>query len=207
MAAASATSSSALIRLNCCNFSARIKLRTPRSCRNPWRISDFHGDVSRRSCRVLPRNPRLLYHSDPLVPNRASFRLPRPSPHLLLEICIAAADRPRLSRAMSASGAEAESDHSQSTQTKTVRVVIKGRVQGVFYRDWTTENARKLGLKGWVRNRRDGCVEALFSGEPDKVKEMEQRCRAGPPAAMVTGLDVFPSDEDPGDGFERKPTI
>ncbi|KAK3022072.1 hypothetical protein RJ639_047340 [Escallonia herrerae] len=51
-----------------------------------------------------------------------------------------------------------------STPTKTVRLVIKGRVQGVFYRNWTIDNATDLGLKGWVRNRRDGSVEALFSG-------------------------------------------
>ncbi|XP_060201480.1 uncharacterized protein LOC132630009 [Lycium barbarum] len=89
---------------------------------------------------------------------------------------------------------------------KTVRAVIKGRVQGVFYRDWTVENAKELGLKGWVRNRRDGTVEALFSGSPEKVQEMEQRCRRGPPSAIVTGLDVFPCDDDPGTGFERKQT-
>ncbi|XVF07856.1 hypothetical protein REPUB_Repub06bG0175700 [Reevesia pubescens] len=99
------------------------------------------------------------------------------------------------------------SDFSQPSQTKTVRVVIKGRVQGVFYRNWTTENAAQLGLKGWVRNKRDGSVEALLSGSPDSVQEMEQRCRRGPPAAMVTGLQVFPSNDDPGTGFEKKPTI
>lgn len=87
-----------------------------------------------------------------------------------------------------------------------VRVVIKGRVQGVFYRNWTVENATQLGLKGWVRNRRDGSVEALYSGNPDVVQEMEQRCRRGPPDAMVTGLEVFPSSDDPGSGFKRKPT-
>lgn len=81
--------------------------------------------------------------------------------------------------------------------------MIKGRVQGVFYRDWTVENATELGLKGWVRNRRDGSVEALFSGRPESVTEMEQRCRRGPPAAMVTGFQVFPSSDDPGPGFER----
>ena len=88
-----------------------------------------------------------------------------------------------------------------------VRVVIKGRVQGVFYRNWTIETATQLGLKGWVRNRRDGSVEALFSGNPDAVNEMEQRCRRGPPAAMVTGLEVSPSTDDPGSVFERKRTV
>ncbi|XP_043701098.1 acylphosphatase [Telopea speciosissima] len=94
-----------------------------------------------------------------------------------------------------------------SKPTKTVRAMIKGRVQGVFYRNWTVENAKELGLKGWVRNRRDGSVEALFSGDPGSVNEMEQRCRRGPPSAMVTSLQVFPSDQDPGPGFERRQTV
>ncbi|KAM0952723.1 putative acylphosphatase [Dioscorea sansibarensis] len=86
---------------------------------------------------------------------------------------------------------------------KTVRVLIKGRVQGVFFRDWTVDNARQLGLNGWVRNRRDGSVEAVFSGEPTAVDEMvDKRCRVGPPEAMVTGLNSFPSDDDPGQGFQ-----
>ncbi|XP_073158192.1 uncharacterized protein [Henckelia pumila] len=89
---------------------------------------------------------------------------------------------------------------------KTVRVMIKGRVQGVFYRNWTINNANELGLKGWVRNRRDGSVEALFSGNPEKVEEMEQRCRSGPPDAMVTGLQVFLSTDNPGTSFQLKPT-
>lgn len=86
-------------------------------------------------------------------------------------------------------------------------MVIKGRVQGVFYRNWTIENAKELGLKGWVRNRRDGSVEAVFSGSQEKVQEMEQRCRRGPPDAMVTGLQVSPYPDDPGTTFERKPTV
>lgn len=87
-------------------------------------------------------------------------------------------------------------------------MVVKGRVQGVFFRDWTVENARELGLNGWVRNRRDGSVEALFSGDPASVAEMvDKRCRVGPPSAMVTGINNFPADgEDPGEGFQRKPT-
>ncbi|GMY14798.1 kinesin-related protein 12-like isoform X1 [Fagus crenata] len=101
---------------------------------------------------------------------------------------------------------QAAAPDSTQPSTKTVRVVIKGRVQGVFYRNWTVENATQLGLKGWVRNRRDGSVEALFSGNSDVVQEMEQRCRRGPPDAMVTGLEVFPSSDDPGSGFECKRT-
>lgn len=77
----------------------------------------------------------------------------------------------------------------------------------MFYRNWTVDNARELGLKGWVRNRRDGSVEALFSGSHEKVGEMEQRCRRGPPSAMVTGFDVVPCSDDPGTGFERRRTV
>ncbi|KAL2553651.1 Acylphosphatase [Forsythia ovata] len=78
-----------------------------------------------------------------------------------------------------------------------VRVVIKGKVHGVFYMKWTIDNATELGLKGLFRNRRNGSVEALFSGSLEKVQEMEQRCRSGPPDAIVTGLEVFPSTDDP----------
>ncbi|CAA7034040.1 unnamed protein product [Microthlaspi erraticum] len=88
-----------------------------------------------------------------------------------------------------------------------VRMVIKGRVQGVCYRNWTVENAEELGIKGWVRNRRDGSVEALFSGPPESVDEMHQRCRRGPPAAMVTGLEAFPSTEEAGTSFEYRSTL
>ncbi|KAG0456141.1 hypothetical protein HPP92_023929 [Vanilla planifolia] len=95
-----------------------------------------------------------------------------------------------------------------SPSTSTVRVEIKGRVQGVFFRDWTIENANQLHLRGWVRNRRDGSVEAVFSGDPDAVQEMvERRCRIGPPAAVVTGISSFPWDEKLGEGFQRKPTF
>ncbi|XP_047336561.1 acylphosphatase [Impatiens glandulifera] len=94
-----------------------------------------------------------------------------------------------------------------SQPIKTVKVMVKGKVQGVFYRNWTIDNATELGLSGWVRNRRDGSVEAVFSGNPDKVQEMEDRCRRGPPSAIVTGLNVSPCNEVPGMGFERRSTV
>ncbi|KAL4585971.1 hypothetical protein LXL04_010599 [Taraxacum kok-saghyz] len=93
-----------------------------------------------------------------------------------------------------------------SASTKTVKVLVSGRVQGVCFRDWTVENARELGLKGWVRNRSDGRVEALFSGDAETLDEMQRRCRRGPTHAVVTKLDANPSTEDPGTGFERRPT-
>ncbi len=65
------------------------------------------------------------------------------------------------------------------------RVVVVGRVQGVFYRDSTRRTARQLGVTGWVRNRADGSVEAYFVGSPADVEKMIAKCRVGPPAAHV----------------------
>ncbi|KAI3791907.1 hypothetical protein L2E82_05773 [Cichorium intybus] len=70
---------------------------------------------------------------------------------------------------------------------------------------WTVENATKLGLKGWVWNRANGSVEALFSGDADKVEAGLERFRTWPSCAIITKFDAKPSDEDPGTGFERRP--
>jgi acylphosphatase len=69
-----------------------------------------------------------------------------------------------------------------------VRVIVEGRVQGVYFRAHTQESAFSLGLKGWVRNRRDASVEAVFEGDRDKVEEMIRWCRRGPSQAKVTGV-------------------
>ena len=90
--------------------------------------------------------------------------------------------------------------------TVAIRVVIEGRVQGVWYRGWTIDQARALGLDGWVRNRMDGTVEAVFSGQEDKVRAMIEACRTGPPAARVTRVHET-SDHPPGErGFHQLPT-
>jgi len=68
-------------------------------------------------------------------------------------------------------------------------VTVHGRVQGVFYRDWTVRNARELGLVGWVRNREDGTVEALLQGPGAIVRQMIERMRNGPPSARVQRID------------------
>jgi len=65
------------------------------------------------------------------------------------------------------------------------RVIIEGRVQGVFFRYHTEEMAYKLGLKGWVKNRRDGCVEAVFEGNKETVDQIIQWCHRGPSEAKV----------------------
>ncbi len=84
---------------------------------------------------------------------------------------------------------------------RTVRVRITGRVQGVAYRAWTQRNATALGLTGWVRNTRDGAVEAEFSGGAREVEEMLRRCRVGPRAANVEEVSVIGEEGTPAVGF------
>lgn len=69
-------------------------------------------------------------------------------------------------------------------------VYISGRVQGVLFRSSTEEKAFELGIKGWVRNLRDGRVEAVFEGEKEKVDEMLGWCHVGPPHARVTNVEA-----------------
>jgi acylphosphatase len=90
--------------------------------------------------------------------------------------------------------------------TKTVRVVIEGRVQGVWFRGWTIEQAAARGLAGWVRNRSDGSVEALFHGPMVTVDDMIKACRHGPPAAQVSRISVEPAVEAVGHDFHQRPT-
>jgi acylphosphatase len=74
--------------------------------------------------------------------------------------------------------------------TVRAHVTVTGRVQGVFYRTSTMEKARDMGVSGWVRNLRDGRVEAVFEGEPGSVKEMVAWCRIGPPGSSVKDVQV-----------------
>ena len=80
------------------------------------------------------------------------------------------------------------------------RVVVHGRVQGVFFRDSVSREAQARGLDGWVRNRDDGTVEALFAGAGEDVDALVDYCRSGPPDAKVSSVDVSEDDEHP-DGF------
>ena len=89
----------------------------------------------------------------------------------------------------------------------TRHLSIHGHVQGVFYRAWSADLARDLGLAGWVRNRRDGSVEMLLNGEEESVRRMIAHCHEGPPAARVDRIDVEDSTEAPPAGFEKRPTI
>ena len=84
----------------------------------------------------------------------------------------------------------------------TRRVVVHGMVQGVFFRDTCRREAQARGIAGWVSNRGDGAVEALFSGTPDAVEEMVAWARSGPPRAMVERVDVQDGDPPGNDRFE-----
>ena len=70
------------------------------------------------------------------------------------------------------------------------RVVVRGRVQGVFFRAETRDRARSLGLSGWVRNVPDGSVEAVFEGDRDRIESILEWCRRGPGFAEVEDVDV-----------------
>ncbi len=89
----------------------------------------------------------------------------------------------------------------------SVHVRIEGRVQGVWYRSWTLETATDLGLSGWVRNRRDGTVEAVFSGLKSNVDMMIERCHEGPPSARVDKVVVGTETGAVEPGFLQKSTL
>jgi acylphosphatase len=80
------------------------------------------------------------------------------------------------------------------------RVVVHGEVQGVFFRDSTRQEAERRGVAGWVANRDDGTVEAVFEGSPDAVAALVDFCRSGPPRARVERVEE--SEEEPA-GEER----
>ena len=87
----------------------------------------------------------------------------------------------------------------------TLRLEIRGRVQGVGYRYSMHEEALRLGLSGWVRNRRDGSVEAVVQGPTSAVEAMRRWAAQGPHAAQVTQVQAGPA-EGAFEGFEMHPT-
>ena len=92
-------------------------------------------------------------------------------------------------------------------------VMIRGRVQGVGYRAWLEHEARRRGLGGWVRNRRDGSVEAVFAGPDNRVADMVAACRRGPASARVDDVAEETASLDelglrrPDEDFSVLPTI
>jgi acylphosphatase len=90
---------------------------------------------------------------------------------------------------------------------RSARLRITGRVQGVGYRAWALQMANRFGLRGWVRNRSDGSVEALVIGEDDAVARLVEACRGGPFGARVSDVAVSDADNDGSVGFRSKPTV
>ncbi len=81
------------------------------------------------------------------------------------------------------------------TDINQVKVIVTGRVQGVFYRDHTRQAANETGVTGYVKNLPDGSVEAVFQGDQEKIDRMIEWCRRGSPSSVVTNVKVIP---DPG---------
>jgi acylphosphatase len=85
----------------------------------------------------------------------------------------------------------------------SAQVIVQGRVQGVYFRAYTRDQARQRGLTGWVMNRRDGSVEAFFEGNRSGVEDMVEWCRQGPPTAQVDQVEVkFGKFRGGADSFE-----
>jgi acylphosphatase len=87
------------------------------------------------------------------------------------------------------------------------RIVISGRVHGVGFRYWLCAEAQALGIAGWVRNRRDGTVEALLDGDIAAVEELVRACRRGPRGALVLSIVEDWAPPADGPGFMRLPTL
>lgn len=91
---------------------------------------------------------------------------------------------------------------------KACHVKITGRVQGVGYRAWTVATAAKMGMKGWVRNRKDGSVEAMFHGTEEQIELMLDACHKGPMFAKVEKvISKFVDERPDSDGFVNLPTL
>ncbi len=89
----------------------------------------------------------------------------------------------------------------------TLRLRIEGAVQAVGYRYFAVEEARRLRLDGWIRNRSDGTVEALASGSTSAVEVFVAACMRGPPGARVTNVDMHKADPPNEHGFHSRPTV
>jgi acylphosphatase len=90
---------------------------------------------------------------------------------------------------------------------KSLHIRIHGTVQGVNFRNWLCETAEAHGVEGWVRNRSDGSVEAVFSGPASAVDTLLEASRSGPPTAYVTDITTEPTDAPVTHGFEKRPTV
>lgn len=90
---------------------------------------------------------------------------------------------------------------------QSCRIVISGRVQGVFFREWSAGVARVLGVTGWVRNRSDGAVEVLAMGPAEVLDQFTKRLKEGSPASRVDAVQVESAPPEVLTGFSRRPTV
>lgn len=93
------------------------------------------------------------------------------------------------------------------SQDIAIRIFVSGRVQGVWFRGWTVDTATEQGLRGWVRNRRDGRVEALLIGPSEAVEAVIRACHTGPSAARVDGVERAAAADDGSTDFSQAPTV
>ncbi|WP_417671509.1 acylphosphatase [Roseibium sp.] len=89
----------------------------------------------------------------------------------------------------------------------SVYVTVMGRVQGVGYRAWCAQEAERLGLFGWIRNRSDGTVEAIYHGPAKRIVEMVRLAQKGPALAEVTKMLASPCNAPDNASFQRRPTF
>lgn len=90
---------------------------------------------------------------------------------------------------------------------RSMRLRITGRVQGVGYRAWTVQTARELGLRGWVRNRTDGSVEAVATGPAQAIAALIEACKRGPRMARVAGVEISDTEDAASEGFSPRATV
>lgn len=87
-------------------------------------------------------------------------------------------------------------------ENKTARIIVKGKVQGVFFRDFAKQNANKLGLTGYAKNLRDGTLEIVLQGDRAGIMKLAALCKSGPIFAKVESVDTAFLDSDAVDEFE-----
>ncbi|MEA2755188.1 MAG: acylphosphatase [Aliidongia sp.] len=92
------------------------------------------------------------------------------------------------------------------TGEPALRLIVQGHVQRVGFRWWAVETARRLGVRGWVRNRADGSVEILAIGPVAQLNALAEACRSGPAAAKVAAMRRDAADDDGTMGFEQLPS-
>lgn len=95
----------------------------------------------------------------------------------------------------------------QAQETVARLLAIHGKVQGVWYRASAQAEATRLGLRGWVRNRHEGWVEALVIGPQPLIEDFIDWARQGPPKAQVARIEISVADGDNIEGFEQRPTV